>query len=221
MLVTGASRGFGAACVEEFAGAGWDVIAVSRSAPSANEPGVRWAEWDVTNDDTSALGDVLGDEPLSLLINNAGIGTPGTPLAGVDVATLLSVVDVNVGGVIRTTRAATPNLLRAAAPLVVNVSSRLGSIQDQAAGRYRDYGTSYAYRISKAAQNMATVCLANELGPTVRVWGVHPGRLATGMGRPDAAEDPRVAAGRLRELAGSASTQSPRFLDLAGGEIAW
>jgi NAD(P)-dependent dehydrogenase (short-subunit alcohol dehydrogenase family) len=178
-------------------------------------------QWDVTDDNTSSLTAVLGDTPLSLLVNNAGAGTPGRPLAGIDVPALPDVVDVNVGGVIRATRAARPNLLLSAAPLVINVSSRLGSIHDQAAGRYRDYDTSFAYRISKAAQNMATVCLANELGPRIRVWGIHPGRLATGMGRPDAAEDPRRAANRLLSLAHSSQPESPRFLDLGGGEILW
>ena len=182
---------------------------------------VRRVQWDVTEDDTSALSAPLGAEPLDLLVNNAGAGTPGTPLEQIDLAMLLNVVDVNAGGVIRATRATRANLLLAEAPLVVNVSSRLGSVHDQAVGRYRDYNTSYAYRISKAAQNMATVCLANELGPAIRVWGIHPGRLATGMGRPDAAEDPRLAAGRLRSLADSDSSESPRFLDLAGEEIAW
>lgn len=223
VLVTGASRGFGAACVEVFAQAGWHVIAVSRSAEQATvrSERVRHVEWDVTDDDTSGLSAALGAEPLDLLVNNAGTGTPGSPLEQINVTTLLDVVDVNVGGVLRATRAARANLLLAEAPLVVNVSSRLGSVHDQAVGRYRGYNTSFAYRISKAAQNMATVCLANELGPAIRVWAIHPGRLATGMGRSDAAEDPRVAAGRLRRLADSSSSQSPRFLDLAGGEIAW
>lgn len=221
MLVTGASRGFGAACVEEFAEAGWEVIAASRSARPARTDGVRHVRWDVTDDDTSALSTALGAEPLALLVNNAGAGTPGTPLDQIDVAKLLDVVDVNVGGVIRASRAARQNLLLAEVPLVINVSSRLGSMRDQAMGRYRDFNTSYAYRISKAAQNMATICLASELGPEIRVWGIHPGRLATGMGRVDSAGDPRLAAGRLRSLAASSSVESPRFLDLAGGEIAW
>lgn len=221
MLVTGTSRGFGAACVEAFAEAGWDVIAVSRSLPPASVPGIQYVQWDVSDDDTSSLEAALGNTPLSMLINNAGVGTPGRPLAQIDVAALLDVVDVNVGGVIRATRAAAPNLLLSEAPLVVNVSSRLGSIHDQAAGRYRSYNTSYAYRISKAAQNMATVCLAHELGPRIRVWGIHPGRLATGMGRPEAAENPRFAASRLLSLANSRETTSPRFLDLAGVDLAW
>jgi NAD(P)-dependent dehydrogenase (short-subunit alcohol dehydrogenase family) len=114
-----------------------------------------------------------------------------------------------------------PNLLAAPSPLVINVSSRLGSIHDQAAGRYRDFTTSYAYRISKAAQNMATVCLATELAPRVRVWGIHPGSLRTGMGRAGAGGDPMGAAHRLLELATANDVASPRLLDLEGGEIAW
>lgn len=53
MLVTGANRGFGAACVEEFAEAGWDVIAASRSPQLAGTSGIRRVQWDVTDDDTS------------------------------------------------------------------------------------------------------------------------------------------------------------------------
>lgn len=222
VLVTGANRGFGAACVEVFGKAGWDVIGVARSEPSADRAGrVRWVRWDVTDDDVSPLTEALGDDPLDLLVNNAGAGTSGTSLEGVDVRTLLEVCNINVGGVIRTTRAALPNLRRAESPLVINVSSRLGSIHDQAAGRYLGFGTSYAYRISEAAQNMATTCLANELAPRVRVCAVHPGRLATGMARDGSNGDPRLAATRLLDLAATGAITSPSFLNLDGSEIAW
>lgn len=221
VLVTGASRGFGAACVEVFGAVGWDVVGCSRSAGQPGASPVTRVVWDVTDDDVGPLRTALADRPLDLLINNAGAGTPGTPLEDVDVATLRSVCDVNVGGVIRATRVALPNLRLASAPMVINISSRLGLVHDQAAGRYRHFSTSYAYRISKAAQNMATTCLAQELGPKVRVWGVHPGTLATGMGRAGAATDPSDAARRLLGLAGSAETDSPRFLDLEHGELAW
>ncbi|MFT3853108.1 MAG: SDR family NAD(P)-dependent oxidoreductase [Ilumatobacteraceae bacterium] len=221
VLVTGANRGFGAACVTAFSLAGWDVVAVSRTATSHGAGSVDRVQWDVTDDDTSPLLEALHQRPLDLLVNNAGVGTPGALLAGVDVARLLDVVDVNVGGAIHATRAVLPNLLTAPTPLVLNVTSRLGSIQDQAAGRYRGYDTSYAYRISKAAQNMATVCLANELAPRVRVWAVHPGSLRTGMGRAGADGDPLDAARRLVELATEQDVDSPRLVDLDGGEISW
>ncbi|GAB2466637.1 SDR family NAD(P)-dependent oxidoreductase [Xylanimonas ulmi] len=220
-LVTGASRGFGAACVEVFAGAGWDVVAASRAPRSGALAGVVNAIWDVTDDDGSALRVALGSAPLDLVVNNAGVGMPGTPLEGLDVTAMLGVLDVNVGGVLRTTRVALPNLRLARSPLVLNITSRLGSIHDQAVGRYRGFGTSYGYRISKAAQNMATVALAQELGPDVRVWAVHPGSLATGMGRSGAGGDPVDAARELLRLAASPEPTSPRFLNLGGGDLPW
>jgi NAD(P)-dependent dehydrogenase (short-subunit alcohol dehydrogenase family) len=75
-----------------------------------------------------------------------------------------------------------PTLLAAPAPVIVNVSSRLGSLAALAAGDFADRKTSYAYRVSKAAQNMLTVALAQELAGRVRCWAVHPGSLATAMG---------------------------------------
>ena len=219
VLVTGANRGFGAALVEIFSEAGWETIGVSRG-PSEG-PG-KWVQWDVTDDGVGSLVEALRGDALDVLINNAATGTPGAPLEGVDVQVLLGVCDVNVGGIIRATRAALPNLMRAKAPIVINVTSRLGSVHDQAVGRYRDFGTSYAYRISKAAQNMATTCLAQELAPRVRVWAVHPGRLATGMGRADADTRPTVSARKLLDLVREPEVRSPLFLNLDdGGEIAW
>ncbi|GGU22407.1 hypothetical protein GCM10007979_21420 [Nocardioides albus] len=119
--------------MEVFAAADWDVIGVSRAGGVVGSRG-RQAVWDVTDDDVVALTEVLRDDPLDLLINNAGTGTPGTPLDDVDIQALLEVCDVNVGGVIRATRAVLPNLRAATDPLVINVSSRLGSVHDQRAG---------------------------------------------------------------------------------------
>ena len=164
VLITGASQGFGAACVGAFLDEGGEVIATTRGGTrgvGARNVGQLY----VTDDDTSALISALGDRPLDVLVNNAGRGTPGTPIEDVDVHTLLDVCNVNVGGVIRTVQAVLANLRAAQAPIVLNISSRLGSVHDQAKGRYRSLGTSYAYRVSKAAQNMTTTCLANELAP--------------------------------------------------------
>lgn len=177
--------------------------------------------WDVTDDDTGPLSAALDDRPLDVLVNNAGRGTPGTPIEGVDVATLLQVCDVNVGGVIRTVQAALGNLRAAPRPVIVNISSRLGSVRDQAEGRYADLSTSYAYRISKAAQNMATTCLANELAPDIRVWAVHPGVLRTAMGQRDATGEVAAAAARLVSMVEEPGVKSPRFWSLDGEDLAW
>ncbi|HEX6874372.1 MAG TPA: SDR family NAD(P)-dependent oxidoreductase [Nocardioidaceae bacterium] len=221
MLITGASRGFGRACVEAFLGDGWDVVATARAAAPTELPGPTWVRWDVTDDDTRPLISALGGRPLDVLVNNAGRGTPGTPVEAVDVHALLDVCDVNVGGVIRTVQAVLANLRAAPAPIVFNISSRLGSVQDQATGRYAHLSTSYAYRISKAAQNMTTTCLANELAPDIRVWAVHPGVLGTAMGQANATQEPTVAAKRLVSLAADPDPTSPRFRNLDGDDLPW
>jgi NAD(P)-dependent dehydrogenase (short-subunit alcohol dehydrogenase family) len=221
VLITGASRGFGRACVEAFLDDGWDVVATARAAGPTDPSGATWVQWDVTDDDTTSLTSALGGQPLDVLVNNAGRGTPGTPLDAVDVHTLLDVCDVNVGGVVRSVQAVVANLRAAPAPIIFNISSRLGSVHDQATGRYAEFSTSYAYRISKAAQNMTTTCLANELAPGIRVWAVHPGVLGTSMGRANAAGEPSVAAKRLVSLAADPDPTSPRFRDLDGEDLPW
>jgi NAD(P)-dependent dehydrogenase (short-subunit alcohol dehydrogenase family) len=223
VLITGAARGFGRACAEAFAVAGWNVVGAVRELPAdaGADHSVVWVRWDVTDDDTGPLIHAMGGRALDLLVNNAGRGTPGTPLREVEVSTLLDVCDVNVGGVLRAARAMEDSLRAAPAPLIVNVSSRLGSAHDQAAGHHAGLSTSYAYRISKAAQNMATICLAAELAPTVRVWALHPGVLATSMGQHGASGDVRRAAAALLRLADDPDPTSPRYRSLDGDDLPW
>lgn len=219
--MTGAGRGFGAGVVDALTDSGWDVIGVTRSPVRNPRRDAAWVHWDVTDDDASAVTSELGDRPLDLLVNNAGRGMPGSILQDIPVQQLLAVLDVNVGGVIRATQALLPNLLKAEQPIVINVSSRLGSLQDQAGGHYDDLSTSYAYRIAKAAQNMATICLAAEFGAEVKVVALHPGELTTKMGQATAKTEPRQAGEALARLLQEIDLQSPAFVRLTGEAIRW
>ncbi|WP_433064227.1 SDR family NAD(P)-dependent oxidoreductase [Dactylosporangium sp. CS-033363] len=163
----------------------------------------------------------VGRRPVDALINNAGVGAPGRPLAEVDPGSVLHAVDVNVAGPLRLAQALLPNLLAAPAPLILNVSSRLGSLGAQAAGEFRGRTTSYAYRIAKAAQNMLTIALAQELAGRVRCWAVHPGSLTTAMGAAGASTPPGEAAARLVRLLDSPDPTSPRFVSLDGPDLRW
>jgi NAD(P)-dependent dehydrogenase (short-subunit alcohol dehydrogenase family) len=226
-VVTGAAGGLGRAVVADLAAHGWDVVAVVRPGGTGMPvaPGrVAVVEGDVRGDLAGPLLAALDGRALDLLVSNAATGTPGRPLAEVDPDVLLHVVDVNAVGPLRLVQALLSALLAAPDPLVINVSSRLGSVGDQAAGRYRHLGTSYAYRVYKAALNMLTTCLAGELDGRVRVWSVHPGVLATGMGQAGATTPPEEAAARLRRLATSSDRTSPRFVTLDapdGPDLAW
>ncbi|MBT0770175.1 SDR family NAD(P)-dependent oxidoreductase [Kineosporia sp. J2-2] len=218
-VVTGTSRGLGHALVTELHSHGWDVVAVQRGPdPECSElPRVRTARHDLRDRDSAPVLDAVAGRAVDALINNAMSGAPPSRLGEVDVDRFAHALDVNVTAPLRLTRDLLPSLLAAPDPVVVNVTSRLGSLTAQARGDFAGFGTSYAYRVSKAAQNMLTVCLAQELGDRVRCLAVHPGRLATATGRPGASTSPAVAAGGIRALLHRHDLPSPSFLDLETG----
>ncbi|SDS74034.1 NAD(P)-dependent dehydrogenase, short-chain alcohol dehydrogenase family [Actinoplanes derwentensis] len=216
-VVTGASRGFGRALALELADRGWHVIAGVREG-SLDHPRIRTVVHDVRDPVDAAL---FGDGPIDVLVNNAGIGAPAEPIEIADPATILSAVDVNVAGPMRLVQALLPLLEKTPDPLIVNVTSRLGSLSAQAEGRFADRRSSYAYRISKAAQNMLTIALAQELAGQVRCWAVHPGALTTAMASIDADTSPERAAARLAELIERGGPESPSYLSLDGPRLRW
>ena len=225
-VVTGAGRGFGEALVQEFSAAGWLVLAVVRQSGHARQlavlHGVDTVVHDVRSDDMGPVLEALHARPVDVLINNAAQGAPQERFGSVAVDGVLNAVDVNVAGPLRMVQALLPQLLTATDPVVVNVTSRLGSISAQARGDYAGLSTSYAYRISKAAQNMLTVSLAHDLRGKVRCWGVHPGKLATGFGQPGAEKPPRTAARELRGLLeDDGGRLSPRYISLGEADLDW
>ncbi|WP_314215850.1 SDR family NAD(P)-dependent oxidoreductase [Pseudarthrobacter equi] len=224
-VVTGANRGLGYATFRELAEHGWDVLALTRT--SAEPAGGSWPAGvvpvlhDVRTEPAGQMEEAVDGRPVDLLVNNAAQGAPHGKLGAIEADGILNAVDVNVAGPLRLTQFLLPNLLAAADPVIVNVSSRLGSVSAQANGDFADLSTSYAYKVSKAAQNMLTVSLAQELQGRVRCWAVHPGKLATAMGQSDASKSPANAARQLRELVDSGSRTSPRFCSLGGNDLAW
>lgn len=230
-VVTGAGRGFGAVLARELSAAGWLVLAVVRQASRAPAldglaaldglPGVQVVIHDVRSDDLSAVVDAVRGRPVDVLINNAAQGAAHQRLGGVDAAGVLNAVDVNAAGPLRMVQALLPQLLSSADPVIVNITSRLGSVSAQARGDFAGLSTSYAYRVSKAAQNMVTVSLAQDLQGRVRCWAVHPGKLATGMGQADADKPARVAARELLDLLESNERRSPRFVSLGAPDLDW
>lgn len=224
-VVTGAGRGFGEALAQELSAAGWTVLALVRQVGQApaldGPPGVQAVIHDVRSNDVSAVVDAVRGRPVDVLINNAAQGASNQPLGAVDVAGVLNALDVNAAGPLRMVQALLPQLLAADDPVIVNVTSRLGSLTAQARGDFAGLSTSYAYRVSKAAQNMVTVSLAQDLRGRVRCWAVHPGKLATGMGLADAVKPPRVAARELLELLASDERRSPGFFSLGAPDLDW
>jgi NAD(P)-dependent dehydrogenase (short-subunit alcohol dehydrogenase family) len=163
-----------------------------------------------------AFGAAVCQGPLDLLINNAGVRGEWESLERMDLEDLLRTVDTNAVGALRVTRAALP-ALRQARGKVAHVSSDMGSI-----GANRT-GGAYAYRMSKAALNMAARSMALDLqSDGIRVVALHPGWVQTAMGGPEAPTPvDQAVRGLLRVLDGLSFEQSGRFLDAHGGEVPW
>jgi NAD(P)-dependent dehydrogenase (short-subunit alcohol dehydrogenase family) len=135
-------------------------------------------------------------EALDVLINNAGNIKKHRGLHNTSVEDLEDLYRVHCVGAFRCTKGALPFLMRRERAIIVNISSRWGSIGRTVSGRG---GGIYSYQIAKCAQNMLTACLDQELREFgVRVMAVHPGKLKTEVAAPDADTAPQEAA---RELA--------------------
>ena len=197
-LVTGANRGIGLELARQLHAAGWSVIGVCRtSTPALEAVAEVWDGLDVGDDGVvDALRARLGDRPVQLLINNAGI-LRRQALPDLDWDGMRQQFEVNTLGPLRVTSAALPNLQSGSK--VAIVTSRMGSIDDNTSGSH------YGYRMSKAAVNIAGVSLARDLERRgIAVILLHPGHVRTemtrGSGQVDAATAARGLLARIDEL---------------------
>lgn len=116
-----------------------------------------------------------------------------------------------------------PYLRKSGNPRVINISSRLGSLQKMSSGEFVNRNFSYSYRMAKAAQNMFTICLSQELEQSrIAVCAVHPGQLLTRGGSTDADTNPADAAHRLFEWAkGIDIGNTGQFVQPMAGDLPW
>ena len=243
LLITGASRGIGAATARLAARRGWAVaVNYHRQADAAQavvdtiraEGGRAVALAGDVADEAAVLRLFADTEaalgPLSALVNNAGVLAPQMPLAEMDVARWQRMLATNVLGPLLCCREAVRRLSTRRGGLggaIVNVSSaaaRLGS-----PGEYVDYAA------SKGALDTLTLGLAKEVAAEgIRVNGVRPGFIYTDMhadggepGRVDrvkagiplqrGGQPEEVAAAILWLLSDEASFTTGHMLDVAGG----
>lgn len=231
VVITGAGRGFGRALTSAFHAEGWQVIPVVRDPVDVRTISVALTERcnpvlaDVTNNVVSeriAEAITLAGGHLSILVNNAGIAGHDAKIDMVDVDNVGQLIATHCIGALRCAKVCAPFLRESPSSWIVNISSRLGSLQRNALGEFQQEAHSYAYRIAKAALNMATLCLAQDdalFG--VRVVAVHPGRMRTPLGGNDAPHSPAESATILLQRLRENSFQSGKFYDLYGSEIPW
>ena len=185
ILITGANKGLGKATARLLVEHGHTVFIGARDAArgraAADEIGARFVLLDVT-DDASVTAAFAQLDQLDVLINNAGIADGLGPAEDLSGPSVLRTFDTNVVGIVRVTEAALPLLKRSSNPVVVNVSSALGSFwATHEPSRPAFSFPSIAYGSSKAAVSMLTVQYA-KAHPAVKVNAVEPGITATDLG---------------------------------------
>jgi NAD(P)-dependent dehydrogenase (short-subunit alcohol dehydrogenase family) len=187
-LITGANKGLGFEAARRLIKAGHTVYVGARDAhrgrTAAEMLGARFVQLDVTDEDSvkSAAEFLRADAGrLDVLVNNAGIVGARKPVGEVTGADMLTTYDTNVFGVVRVTHAFLPLLEASDAPVVVNVSSGLGSLAACAdPSRVEFQVTLLDYNSSKTALVMVTSQYAKAF-PTVRFNAVDPGYTATDL----------------------------------------
>ena len=135
------------------------------------------ATLDVTAfDSIQKFKDSLGDDPIDLLLNVAGIAAKDDTLDAATPPAFKRVFEVNTFGPFFLTQALLPNILASSAPQIGIVTSRMGSIGDNSSG------SEYAYRASKAAVNSIGKSMAMDLKEKgVTVMLLHPGITRTNI----------------------------------------
>ncbi len=184
VVITGASRGIGAAAARLFAEAGARVALLARDGDAllalADEIGgnVLPLPCDVSDYASVARAiDHVHDEwgGVDILINNAGVIDPIARLSDADPAAWSKLIDVNISGVFNGMRAVLPAMKQAGAGTIITVSS---------GAAHRPLEGWSAYCTSKAGAAMLTQALdLEERSNGLRVLGLSPGTVATQMQR--------------------------------------
>jgi NAD(P)-dependent dehydrogenase (short-subunit alcohol dehydrogenase family) len=168
-LVTGANRGFGRHLAEQLVRRGAKVYAAARRPETVNLIGVTPIQLDITDPASIAAAAAAADD-VTLLINNAGIGTGASVLTG-DIADIRLEFDTHVFGTLGVTRAFAPIIEKNGGGAILNILSVLSWIAFPQVG---------GYSAAKSAEWSMTNALRTELAPrNVRVSGLHVGYMDT------------------------------------------
>ena len=232
VVLTGANRGLGLELCRQLVDAGATVWASCRNPAAAAELAALAPAAVLACDvgdaaSVAAFGKALAERTgtVDLLINNAGIngtalgaGAADRDLLSIDPEIFLGQVRVNAVGPLLVTRALLPLLEAGSDPVILNVSSQLGSMEIGL-----KMGSDLGYNASKAALNMVTVRSAAELGDRgITSVCVHPGWVQTDMGGPSAAVTTVDSAASLLKIVGGVTrADNGRFFRWTGETHPW
>jgi NAD(P)-dependent dehydrogenase (short-subunit alcohol dehydrogenase family) len=233
ILITGANRGLGLEFVRQYADDGWEVRATARQpelSVELTELGnknrrIQLHALDVADEaSVEDLADALDGEPVDILLHNSGVyPREGQKIGEIDYDGWRDAFETNLFGVIRVTEALLGNVAASQRKQIAAISSSMGSIRSVQGGSVAMAGTSYQYRTSKTALNMAFSILSKELEPRgISVLLLDPGWVKTDMGGPNAQLTPEQSISGMRKvLAGVPREISGKFLGHDGGVRPW
>jgi NAD(P)-dependent dehydrogenase (short-subunit alcohol dehydrogenase family) len=224
VFITGANRGIGLEFVRQYADDGWRVFAVCRDPSRASDlvaikGDIRIESLDVGDFDAiENLARKLSNEPVDVLINNAGVyGAGPQNLKSLDPEIWMETLRINCMAPIYVSRAFIENVARSAQKIMVAITSKMGSIDDNTSGG------AYIYRSSKAALNAAVKSLAIDLAPRgITAAVIHPGWVQTDMGGAGAPTSVEKSVSGMRKVIGRLGLKDAgRFWSYDGKEIPW
>lgn len=227
VVITGANRGIGLELTRRFAAKAERVIACCRNparASSLNQLAtdskgkVQTKTLDVTDySGVKALAAQLNGQGVDVLINNAGILGPRPDSRVQNVQAWRQVLEVNTIAPLKVAEAFFDNLRGGRRKLIVNLTSKMGSVGDNGSG------SAYIYRSSKAGLNAVMKSLAMDTADEdFTVLLLHPGWVKTDMGGPDALIDVSTSVDGLMAIIDAANpSQTGSFLDYDGTVIPW
>jgi NAD(P)-dependent dehydrogenase (short-subunit alcohol dehydrogenase family) len=228
-VITGANRGIGLEFTRRYLDAGWRVFAVNRGHSDAlrqlaTQESLALLQADLTHpDDLNRIAELLSDDEIDLVINNAGIMGTDTfrednrqrqGLYDFNRDEWRAVFEVNLFTPMNLIALLRPRLIAGAR--LVTISSSMGSISEN------EFGSWYAYRASKAAVNSLMKSVALELGDAAIAIALHPGWVRTDMGGAEADIDVQTSvAGMIKVIEGLTPEDNGAFIGFDGSRIAY
>lgn len=227
LLITGANRGIGLELAKQYLNNGWRVIACCRKPEEAHEleklksqtTSLQVLPLDTASSQSIGnLRSLVKDEPIDLLINNAGIwGAQDQTFGKTDDVAAMQVFKINTLAPLLIAEALLNNIANSRLKLIANMSSIMGGIG------HNTQGGSYIYRASKAALNAITKNMAIDLKEKgIIAVSLHPGWVQTDMGGANASITPAESVKGINKILDKLTlAETGNFIDYAGHKLDW
>lgn len=227
ILITGANRGLGLEFVERYLESGDDVIATYRNEESSfdlinmrdERSNLKLLHLDVSsNKSLNSFAENLGDSPIDIFINNAGVyGPRNSSFENVNEENWIPAIKVNAIAPLLLTQLIIKNIRAGTDKKLIYITSKMGSIDDNKGGG------AYVYRSSKTALNAVVKSLSVDLkNENIAVALIHPGWVKTDMGGPNALIERDTSVRGMTEVISNLDiTSTGNFYNYDGSIIPW